>query len=224
MRATKFLTEAEKQQVEAALAEAERRTSAQIVCAVATGSGRYDRAESCVGLAAALLALCLAEVLAAWLAPDASWEHHRPALWLQCLAVGLGFAIGSVVASYWHGLRNLFVPASEIEAETQRAAARVFTAHGLADTAGGAAVLLYLSLAERRLVVLANRKALAVAGPSLAGEVRDIAASELRAGRRLEALTRPLEPIAATLAEANPPDSEPHVEISNALLTFHPRP
>ena len=55
LNATRFLTTAEQQQVEAAVREAEAQTSAEIVVVVATESGRYDRAESIVGLIGAVL-------------------------------------------------------------------------------------------------------------------------------------------------------------------------
>jgi uncharacterized membrane protein len=59
MNANTFLTASQRKELEAKIQEVETRTSAEIVCAVATESGRYDRAESLVGLLAALLALCL---------------------------------------------------------------------------------------------------------------------------------------------------------------------
>ena len=61
-RASQFFTADEKQAIEAAVTRAEARTSAEIVPAVATASGRYDRPEDIAGLW--LGALCL---IAAWL-------------------------------------------------------------------------------------------------------------------------------------------------------------
>jgi uncharacterized membrane protein len=224
MIAKAFLTEADRAAVEAAIAEAESRTGAEIVCAVATESGRYDRAEAIVGLVASLLGLGVVELAAAALAPAGAWEGVRPALWLQSLAVVGGWIGGTVLASYCHPLRRLFCSRAEMEAETGRAAAQVFVGQRLHASAHGGAVLLYFSLFERCLVVMPNEKATAVAGEGLAAEVRDIATRELAAGARAGAITAALRPIADRLAAAYPapadnPDTHP-----NRVLLYHPRP
>ena len=119
MNANRFLTDAEKEKVENAIAEAEKATSAELVCAVATESGRYDRAESIVGLLFSLLALGVAEILHAQVfVSEGSWSSQGGiAIGWQVLAVVIGFIVGSGLATYWFPLRKIFVGQKEIEEE-----------------------------------------------------------------------------------------------------------
>ena len=58
-RASEFLNEEQRKQIEKAVVEAETLTSCEIVPVVATSSGRYDRAEDMVGLWLAVLAAAI---------------------------------------------------------------------------------------------------------------------------------------------------------------------
>ena len=57
--ATRYLNPGEIQELETAIASVEQETSAEIVCAVATESGRYDRPEAMVGILFAVVSLLL---------------------------------------------------------------------------------------------------------------------------------------------------------------------
>ena len=50
IKATRLITDADRQRINAAIADAELHTSAEIVPVVASASGRYDRAEDIAGL------------------------------------------------------------------------------------------------------------------------------------------------------------------------------
>ena len=141
MNARRFLDSGEAARLEQAVAEAERSTAAEFVCAVATESGRYDRAESVVGLAVAVAALGLTHVLMTR-APSGSWAPGSPIAvgWLA-LAVVAGWIAGSVLASYCHPLRRLFVGRHEIDEEVARAASHVFSVARLTSTRAHGGVL-----------------------------------------------------------------------------------
>jgi len=125
--AERTLTKAGTERIESAIAEAERRSSAEIVCAVSTESGRYDRAEAIAGLIGSLVGLGIAHFAHEELgtAPG-EWAAGPLALGWQALAVAVGFVVGHVAASYGHGLRRLFTSRREKEAEVWRAAWHVF--------------------------------------------------------------------------------------------------
>ena len=73
MNATKAFTDKELRDIESAVADAESRTSGELVCAVATESGRYDRAESIIGL---ITALVLVVMTALWIGFHAeTWRN-----------------------------------------------------------------------------------------------------------------------------------------------------
>ena len=115
--AKNILSPSEHDRVQARIARLETHTDSEVVCAVATESGRYDRAESLCGLTTALVALLSVEKFLSM----GAWERSSGlSLGAQTLTIVLGFTTGSVLASYWHGLRRLFTGAREIDAELQR--------------------------------------------------------------------------------------------------------
>ena len=224
MNARNFLRKGERQAVAEAVADAERRTSAEFVCAIASESGRYDRAESLVGLVVGLLALA-AVGLAASRPPADSWLEARviPLGWLA-LAVVVGFVLGSALASQWHTVRRPFTTRGERDAEVARAASHVFALSRLASTRKRAGVLIYVSVFERRVAVLADAGAAQVLGQSGIDELRDLAGERLRGDRRLEAFGDTLRAAVERLAAALPAEVVDPDELPNALVILHPRP
>lgn len=224
MDARRFLNDAEKAQLESAIAEAERTTSAEFVCAVATESGRYDRAESLVGLVVGVVALITLHVLTERVSPN-SWATIRSVAAAEsAAAVVLGFIAGSVLSSLWRVLRRPFVGGAEIEGEVARAADHVFAACRLTSTRQRGGVLLFVSLFERRVVVLADSNAMSGLGPEGLAALRDVAVAHLGAGRRLETFLAAIAEGARRLAVSLPPADTPPNALSNTLVVFHPRP
>jgi len=221
-----YLDAEETARVEEAVERAESRTAAELVCAVATESDRYDRAESLIGLGVALIVLAVANAGAGTLAAgQGSWEHAAVlAFEWQVVSVVGGFVAGSVIGSYWHGLRRLMVSPDHLTKSVQRAAWRVFGMKRLGDTARESGVLLYVSLFERRVSVVADDAARDAIGQSGIDELRDLAVEQLRQGESAETFVAVLERAANLLEEELPADDEPVDELEDQVLVFHPRP
>ena len=225
MSAKTFLSADAQAAVSAAIAAAEERTSAEIVCALATESGRYDRAEALLGLICALLGLLSVNLLTEGAAGGGSWEEAaRIPYALQAAGVVFGFLAGNVLASYVHPLRRVFVGAGEAEAEVARAASHVFVNQRLASTRAKGGVLLYVSLFERRVLVLADEGAFAVLGQAGVDALRDQALAKLRAGERGATFEETVAAIAERLAGALPREVDDANELADELLVYHPRP
>jgi len=226
MNATRKLTKEMQDQVARAVGEAEKATSAEIVCAVATESGRYDRAESIVGLVCGLVALCLTHVRVTGLTlQPGEWPSTEGLeMGWQCAAVVAGFVLGSLFASYVHPLRRFFTRDEEMQAETWRAASHVFTLSSAEGIASRAAVVIYLSLFERRVVVLAGKAANEALGDEGLKRIRDAALAPLRKGNIADAFTAAVGEAARLAAYALPPRESNPDELPNRVLVFHPRP
>ncbi len=223
MTANDVLSEAQRREVEAAIGEVEKGTSAEVVCAVATESGRYDRAEAIVGLMAGLAALCGVHAVLAGGAGD--WSAAGLPLAGQALAVVVGFVAGNVLASYVHGLRRLAVSERELTAEVERAASHVFALAAVGSTAGRTGLLVYVSLFERRVVVLADSAAREALGDEGIEALRDTAVAHLRRGELPETFQLTVEQAGTILAEKMPAEREANPdELANRVLVFHPRP
>lgn len=224
MNAKRFLSKRERKALEEAVASAEQRTAAEFVCAVATESGRYDRAESLVGLAFALLGLAVVQLGFTW-TPSDSWIDTRAVpLAAQAAAVVVGFVLGTLVASFFHALRRLFVSTSELEAEVERAASHVFAQARLSSTRQRGGVLVYVSVFERRVVVLADTGAARVLGGDGIDALRNLATERLTRNKRLEAFSDTVGAAAERLAPALPAEAINPDELPDALVIFHPRP
>lgn len=189
------LTEAQRRQIAGRVASLEQRTRAEVVCAVATESGRYDRAESLWGIVAAAAFLITGHVLvggpiggASDAGDGAGWsvavaaDGGRGGLGIgwQVLLMTVGFVFGSVVAGFWHPLRWLSVGEQEMEREVHRAACQVYQDAGIGATRSGVGLLLYLSLFERRLEIRADRAVAGGLGDDDLAAIRDAVLGAVR--------------------------------------------
>ena len=218
MNALTFL--AEKKPIEEAIARLEQRSAAEVVCVVATESGRYDRAESLIGLVLGLVGLCVAE--SAWSALAGSWGTPTP-LAAQAAGVIAGFIAGLLLGSYVHPLRRALVSKAELEEEVRRGASAAFTASRVGATAGRVGVLVYVSLFEHRVVVLLDSGVQALVPADFAAKLVDRAVAGLKAGKRTEALAELIDLLGQTLADKLPASPDNPDELPNHVIALHPR-
>jgi putative membrane protein len=226
MNATQVLSEQQVQRIEKAIADAESTSAAEIVCAVATESGRYDRAEAIVGLIGGLLGLGLAHLFHQNIIIGAGeWSAEALAFGWQALAVALGFVAGHLLASYVHPLRRLFVGEREIDQEVQKGAWHIFATAALRGTVAQTGLLIYVSLFERRVVILADRNARQALGDERIDELRDQAVAQLRSGQFAESFIAAIESAGHDFAEKLPGERSVNPnELDDHVLCYHPRP
>ncbi len=207
--------------VEDAVARLEQRSAAEVVCAVATESGRYDRAESIVGLLFGLVGLAAAS--ATWDALNSgSWSGPVPLVG-QAAGVAVGFVLGVVLASYLHPLRRLLVSGQEMDEEVRRAAAAAFTGARVGATQGRTGMLVYVSLFERRVMVLLDTGLRAAVADDFAKQLVDRAVAGLKAGKRCEVLAELVDHVGEVLAAKLPPGASNPDELPNHVIALHPR-
>jgi putative membrane protein len=221
-----FLDEAEKTRVEEAIEAAESRTSAELVCAVSTESDRYDRAESLAGLGVALVSLGVANATAGSILNTAgSWGGSAGiAFGWQVVSVVVGFVLGSVIASYWHGLRRWMVSPEHLTNAVERAAWRVFGMKRISATRRDSGLLIYISLFERRVSIVADDSARKALGSEGLEELRDVAVDQLRQGESAATFVATLQRASQRLEGPLPADDQPVDELNDQVLSFHPRP
>ena len=220
-RSSHLLTAEDQTALAARIAALETRTDAEVVCAVARESGRYDRAESLCGLLFALLGFLTLGKLQAL---DAWQGGVSFSLGLQSVVLVAGFVVGSVLASYWHGLRRLFTSSAEMAAEAHRAAHLVFSRHGVGGTRHRGGLLIYLSLFERRLEILPDHALREGLRPESCAAIRDAILAELGEKPLSAAILAGLEKAGPLLAQAAPatlPACDPQPD---QVLVFSPRP
>ena len=128
------------------VAEIEKHTNAELVIVVRGRSGSYAHADY---LAGALLAF---GGLLFLLFSPVSFQHY----WVA-IDVALLFALGAFLSAKSRGLRRLLTTRKFREHNVRTGAAEMFYEAGIANTAAELGVLVYLSLLERRLELIADR-------------------------------------------------------------------
>jgi putative membrane protein len=175
MRASELLGEAASQRIETAVRTAETRTSGEIVPAVVDRSDDY-----------AVVRIAVAAALAFAAGSIALASPLDPRFWIlpiQALALVLGYWM----TGHREILRRL-VPVARREQRAKQAAGLAFLDFGLAETRDRTGILIYISLLEHRVVVLADRGIDAQVEEGTWDGVVDRILSGIREGRAEEGL------------------------------------
>jgi len=158
MVASQLFSPEDRKAVSAAVGEAEKKTSAEIVPVVASASDRYERAEDLVGHISALVAVASTWIL--FQPTPADWENN-PELTLRLplvlVIIVVSWFAGIVLAKAVPWLKRLAVSRGTMTARVLIAAHQAFDSLHAHKTAGGTGVVIYMSLFERRVCVWADR-------------------------------------------------------------------
>jgi putative membrane protein len=144
VRPAELLDAEARRRLEAAVREAERATGGEIVVAVVRACDEY--ASAAWGLGASLAALAFLAL--GLFAPPLPWVAYLAA---QAAALVAGHALARL-----DGVRRLLLPAERVEREVAERAARCFAEQGLTRTRGRSGILIFVTILERRVVVLAD--------------------------------------------------------------------
>lgn len=222
MNANNLINAQERSVIQQRIAEIEHTTSAEIVCAVASESGRYDRAESIIGLVTGCAALGIAHLIDSQFIHPGDWSAPGISLFFQVLALVIGFIVGSYLASRFVSLRRPFVLNSHVEDETKRAASFLFSTHVVGKTRARCGILVYLSLFERRIVILPDQQCRDAIGDEAIEAVCQATIPLLRAKQHRQAILQTIDQLSVKLAELLPADREVNAnELSDHVLVLH---
>jgi putative membrane protein len=218
-------SDADRQQIAAAVAAAERGTDAEIVTIVAPRSDAYHD----VGLHYAVLAMLLVPVGLAlvpqmWIdwavALVLGWDAHVTR-GLVMLYIFVKMAAAFLIVRYalaYMPWRMALTPGSTKVRRVRRRATELFRAACLGRTRRQTAVLLYLSLAERRAEIVVDEAILAKVDPSEWGEAMAALVAEVRAGRPGEGMAQAVERIGRVLAAHVPALQDNPNEIPDGVI------
>ena len=148
----KFISDEDRRKIEAAVNEAEKHTAGEIVPLVVSASYHYPMADVIGAAAFALpIALALTYVIGQLL-----WIGGQN-LWLFLGLFAVLFVIFHTVVRHWPALKRLFISSREMEEEVEEAAVTRFFLEGLHRTRDETGVLIFISVFEHRVWVLADR-------------------------------------------------------------------
>ena len=143
--AAPLLGEEDRRRITTAIRDVERQTSGELVTVVARASDGYAAFPL---LAAAFLAL---------LAPAVVWIAAPDLDHLDVYAIQLAIFIGIAAPALWRPLRMRLVPLAVKRRQAERLAREQSHALGLDQTRGRTGILLFVSVAERYVEILADR-------------------------------------------------------------------
>ena len=193
--------------IEAAITEAESKTSGEIIVVVATASAGY--------FAYALMWAALLALLVPWpLIYFTNWPVEH--IYLAELGV---FLLGALLMQ-WEALRFTIVPSSIKRARAHQKAVEQFLAQNLHTTKGRTGVLIYVSFAEHYAEVIADDGIYRKVRPIVWEEVIAELTSHLARGTRDQGFITAIGMCGKVLAEHFPPGHADKDELPNHLIVL----
>ncbi len=189
--AAAFLGPEDRERVTACVQEVEKHTSAEIVPLVRSASSSYPAALLRGALVAGLLLAAVATVLDSLLTPWGSLDILD--VWLFPGVFVVAFGVVFLLARLIPGLARLFLSHAEMNEEVGEAAMTAFYRHRLVETRDRTGILLFVSVFERRVVVLADEGINAKVHGDTWQQVVDIVLQAIRDRRPADGLCRAVQ-------------------------------
>ncbi|WP_370310203.1 TPM domain-containing protein [Sphingobium abikonense] len=219
------LTQSDHDLVSAAVAEAETRTSGEIVTIVARRSDSYHDVGLSWAAAAVFIALALMAAFPAHLRAFLSmllldWEHELADWKLLTGLLGI-LILKFLVVRYLLAimpLRMLVTPKATKARRARRRAILLFRTAAEARTRGRTGVLIYISLDEHRAELVADRAINEKVSPDAWGDAMATLVDALRQDRAGEGLAAAVAQVGAVLAAHFPREADDINELPDRLI------
>jgi putative membrane protein len=202
----RFLSEQDNKAIEAAIKNAEAGTSGEIVFVITPASSHYHHAN----LQGALIGMAIITAIFMMIP-----FIHTPTnlLWTEFVS----FAVFSTILPYcpW---RRWIVSKREMNARVHEAAFMQFYSSGLYRTREANGVEIYLSLFERRVVVIGDRGINEKMGDEHWVRVRDLIIQGIKEGNICGGICSAIDSCGKALAEHFPPKPDDINELPNQVI------
>ena len=208
MNAEKYFSAAEKERIRQAVAAAEQRTSGEIVPMIVAACRPYAEIE--LGGLAAGLAM---GTLAALFFHD-PWGAVQTQLSLPLTGGLLGYILCRIPA-----IKRRLISNARIDEAVHLRSLAAFTAHGLHYTRAHTGILIFASLFEHRVEVLADKGINEKVQPGTWDEVVRILTSGLKSNNGCEAFCKAIEGCGNILATHFPRQPDDRDELRDELVT-----
>jgi putative membrane protein len=209
MNATKFFTSAEQDQIERAVSGAEQKTAGEIVPMLVAASDSYAEVEM-----TALAFGLVFGTFAGFIIHDPWAQIHSQLLWPLAGAV-----LGFIPYHFSAAIKRRLVSKERIDQAVHLRSLAAFTEQGLHHTRAETGILIFVSLLEHRVVVLADRGINAKVQPGTWEEVVGVVTAGLKSGQASAAFCKAIERCGEILAQHFPRVPDDKDELSNRLVT-----
>ena len=209
----RFLSNIDRQRIEKTVAAAEQKTSGEVVCMIVSSSYHYAMAGITGATAFALPAGLLAtHFLGGWM-----WIGTQN-MWLFIGLFAILFSMMLWILKHIPSLKRLFISKREIDEEVEEAAITAFFKQGLYRTRDANGVLLFISVFEQKIWLLAD-KGIHEKVPS--GQWENLIAhitQGILKGHRVDAICSAIDNIGDLLQSHFPIKSDDTDELKNLII------
>lgn len=212
--AEKFLTVEEQDRIRAAVGEAEKKTSGEIVPMIVPASYHYPMADVLGGASLALpAAVVLTYVLGSmlWVGPANMWVFMG--------MFGIAFMVFHRVVQRVWPLKRFFISDREIEEEVREAALTGFFKEELYRTRDETGILIFISVFEHRVWVLADRGINARVDKGQWDDIVAHIAAGIKEGRQADAICDAVKEVGRILAQHFPVREDDEDELDNLIIS-----
>jgi len=209
-----FLNKAEQERVQAAVSEAEKKTSGEIVPMIVPASYHYPMADVLGGASIALpVSIVLTYILGSmlWVGPTNMWVFMG--------IFGVAFVVFHRVVQRVWPLKRIFISDREIDEEVQEAALTGFFKEELYRTRDETGILIFISVFEHRVWVLADRGINAKVEKGQWDSIVAHIVSGIKNGQPADAICEAVKDVGTILAEHFPVREDDVDELDNLIIS-----
>ncbi len=209
----RIISQSDAQCIIDAVKQAEKKTSAEIVPMIVNASYTYPLAKV---YAAALFSLPIAIALTYYIAP--LFYFHKDNLWIFIVFFSILFIIFKVTIAHSITLTRFFLSPRQVDAEVREAAITAFYKNGLYKTADKNGVLIYISLLEKKVWILADEDAHKKIEPEFWDNCVKMIIAGIKQKQFVPALCATIDTIAVRLSKEYPYKADDVDELKNIII------
>lgn len=211
-----LISESDQTRIKAAVARAEGKTAGEVMPVIARRSSVYPAPEWRGAAVGAVLGAVLMALL--W-APSRAWADGGIVEYLMPVAVSLISGISAYfLVNIIPPLERLLTTKLEINSAITDAVFREFMVNNLSETRDRSGVLIYISLFERRVQILADSGINQKVEPSAWKEFADAIAAGIREGKMSDALCASIDDMGDLLADYFPVKDDDTNELGDLVI------
>ena len=229
-----FFSNESRGRIDAAVAEAEKNTSGEIVPILATASDEYARALFLAGAWSATIATfaiiavyCVLTFTGSHSQPESfdggtdwlglAYEAFKAPLFVVFPIQVVAYIFGYNLAANTPSLKRAFIPKEKMEEEVAQAAHEQFFQQRLNSTRDSTGIMIYVTLFERMVVVLADRAIEEKHDQTTWDKVRDLVLDGFKSGNPEEGYIAAIQECGRILAADFPKESDDTNELPDHL-------